>query len=385
MTTPNQPKKVLLVITKTHFGGAQRYVFELAVALRERGYEVAVAGGGSGNLIDKLKAVNIPTFNLEGVERDFNLFKEIKAVRSLYTVIKNYRPDIIHLNSSKMGGLGSLVARVLKVPQIVFTAHGWPFLEPRPLPWRTMAWLGSYLTGLLAKKVILVSRHDLRHTHMPGVKGKCVVIGTAVADFPTLERAEAREALFPKETITEHAHNIWVGTIGELNHNKNHTAAIDAVAEFNNSNQTKILLAIISDGELKPALEEQVELKGLTSYVHFLGHKEEARQYLKAFDMFLLPSHKEGLPYALLEAGQVGLPCIASWVGGIPEVITNLESGLLIDPNNHMTIVRAFEYFLDNGDKRVGFAEALRQQVETNFSSEQMVKKTISVYESQYQ
>lgn len=381
METLIKAPKLLLAITKTNFGGAQRYVFETAVALKNQGYTVAVAGGGAGDLFTKLTAAGITTYQLNGAGRDINLLADLKTIRSLFTVVREFKPDILHLNSSKIGLLGSLVGRLFRVPLIVFTAHGWPFLEPRRLSWRTLAWVGSYVTGLLAHKVILVSQNDWRHTSMPGVLSKCVVIETAVTDFFTLERNVAREELFDKEFVELHAHNIWIGTIGELNHNKNHEASINAVAEFNANNKTKILLTIIGAGELKSALEEQVSLKGLTDYVYFLGHKDEARQYLPAFDMFLFPSLKEGLPYALLEAGKVGLPCIASSVGGIPEVITNLETGLLIDPNNHMTIVHAISFFLEHGDKRITFAAKLQDFVKQKFNFENQLAKLVRIYE----
>lgn len=382
MPTENTNQKLLLVITKTDFGGAQRYVFEIASAMQNKGYLVAVAGGGNGNLLDKLQAENIQTFSLNGVQRNISLWAEIKSLISLWRTIRDFKPDIVHLNSSKVGVLGSIVARLLGVKKIIFTAHGWPFLEQRSIWWRTMAWCGSYLTALLVHKVILVSQNDLRHTHMPGTGSKQVVIPISVPEFTTLAREEARLALFGKKTLTAHSHNIWLGTIGELNHNKNHSAVIDAVAEFNSTRQVKIFFTIISDGELRASLEEQIDLKGLNEYVFLVGHKAEARQYLSAFDIFILPSKKEGLPYSLIEAGQCGLPCIASFVGGIPEVITNLESGLLVDPNNHMSIVKAFEFYLDHPNERVKFGTALKQHVSTNFSQSKMLTLTEAVYNS---
>lgn len=373
-------KKLLIIITKTDFGGAQRYVYEIASQMKGHGYQVAVAGGGKGNLIDKLHKSNIETFTITGAQRDINLLAEIKSLISLWQIIRRFRPDIVHLNSSKVGVLGAIVSRLLRVPKIIFTAHGWPFLERRPLWWRVLAWLGSYLTALLVHKVILVSHHDLESTHMPGTKKKLVVIPTSVPNFTPLPREEARLALFGEDLVTAHSHNIWLGTIGELNHNKNHRAVIDAVAEYNFNNQAKILFTIISDGELRQELEEQIDLKGLKDYVYLVGHKEDARQYLSAFDIFILPSKKEGLPYALLEAGQCGLPCIASFVGGIPEVITNLESGLLIDPNNYMTIVKSFEYYLSHPNERVGFGENLKDHIATKYNQEKMIVATEALY-----
>lgn len=381
METLVKAPRLLLVITKSNFGGAQRYVFETAVALKKQGYVVTVAAGGAGVLFTKLTEAGITTYELDGAKRDINFLSEIKTLHSLFKLIRDFRPDIIHLNSSKIGLLGSLVGRLLNVPLIVFTAHGWPFLEPRIRTWRTMAWLGSYLTGLLAHRIILVSENDFRQTKMPGVRQKCVVLKTAVADFPLLERNEARAKLFSNDFCNLHAHNIWVGSIGELNHNKNHEASINAVAEFNANNNTKILLTIIGEGDLKNQLQDQASLKGLNDYVQFLGYKDEARQYLSAFDIFLFPSLKEGLPYALLEAGKAGLPCIASAVGGNPEIIVDNESGLLIDPTNHMTIVTALSFLLRNSDQRIKFATKLKEDIAQKFNPEKQLAELLKIYE----
>jgi glycosyltransferase involved in cell wall biosynthesis len=380
MEVKNQPK-ILYVITKSYFGGAQRYVYELAQATKASGFTVAVACGGKEELVTRLADSGILTFEIEGAQRDISLIKEIKALYSLSKIIRSYQPDVIHLNSSKIGLLGSLIARLLRVPNIIFTAHGWPFLEPtRKLYWRVMAWIGSYLTSLLAHQVILVSNNDLNHTKMPGLKNKFQVIHTSVRDFPLLERKESRLALLPEEIIKNHEQNIWVVTHGEINHNKNLSLAIDAVAEFNSSHTTKIFYVIIGSGDLMNSLKEQVDLKGLTDQVQFLGYKKDARQFLLAFDIYLIPSLKEGLPYSLLEAGLAGLPCIASRVGGIPEVISDHQSGILINPQNHMGIVEAFDFLLTNADKRSAYSNELAHKIKSHFSSELMFAKTLPLY-----
>ncbi len=372
--------KILYVITKSNFGGAQRYVYELALAMQARGYTVAVACGGRGELVTKLQAAGIQTFEIIGAQRDIAWQKELQALASLYRIVRDFRPDIIHLNSSKAGGLGSVIARLLRVPKIVFTAHGWPFLEPRSKAWRLMAFIGSYLTTLLSHAVITVSQYDAKHQAMPGTKHKVTVIHNALSEFPLLERSLARRELFDESFIQTHQHQIWVVTHGELNHNKNHTTAIDAIAEFNATNNTKLLYIIIGSGDTKSELVEQVSLRGVSDYVYFIEHVADVRQYLLAFDLYLMPSRKEGLPYALLEAGYAGLPVIASRVGGIPEVITDKETGLLINPDNHMNMVVALDYLLRSSRERFAYADELKQVIKQYYSPVALIEKTLRVY-----
>jgi glycosyltransferase involved in cell wall biosynthesis len=380
MITSTTPKKLLLVITKSNFGGAQRYIYELAVGLTERGYIVAVAAGGNGSLCNLLKEAGITTYHIEGAKRDLSFKGELTTLQSLNAILKSFKPDIVHLNSSKMGVLGSLVARFNRVPRIIFTVHGWPFMEDRPLPWRIMAWIGSYLTALLVDRVILVSKHDQRHTHMPGAEAKCVVVPTGIETFTPLPRAEARAGLLNPEVVKNHEHTVWVGTIGELHANKNHRATIDAVAEFNSTHTNKLILVIIGEGELRAELTEQIELCGLREYVYLVGYKEGARQYLSAFDIYVMSSLKEGLPYGLLEAGILGLPCITSQVGGMPEVVMNLQTGLLTDPHNHTTLSTALGYMIEQSSDRVRLAENVQEHVRKNFSLTAMIEHTNDVY-----
>jgi glycosyltransferase involved in cell wall biosynthesis len=328
-----------------------------------------------------LESAGISVLPIKNFARDVHLGKEVRAFFELVHYLRQFRPDVVHLNSSKAGGLGSLAARLLRVPHIVFTVHGWPWREERSRLWRTLAWLGSYVTGLLSHTLILVSDNDYQATRMPFVRRKCAVIHTAVAPLSLHTREAARALLFPPEVIKNHQHNLWLITHGELNHNKNHTTAIDAIAEFNSTHQTKIFYTIIGSGDTEADLKDQVELKGLTEYVQFLGYQKDARRYLLAFDMYLMSSKKEGLPYALLEAAAAGLPCIASRVGGLPEVIIDYQTGLLIDPNNHMTIVQALDYLLTNADKRSKFSNSLTNHLHQNFSLDTMIANTISHYE----
>ncbi|MBP9836665.1 MAG: glycosyltransferase family 4 protein [Candidatus Pacebacteria bacterium] len=380
LTTSHPHHKILYIITKSNFGGAQKYVYELAIEMKQQGYEVAVACGGKDELVDKLKLANITTYEVIGFQRDISIFKEIKAILSLIKIIRRAKPDVVHLNSAKAGLLGSIIARLLRVPKIIFTAHGWPFLEPRTRTWRTMAWFGSYVTSLLSHHIINVSQFDLKNAKMPGILNKSSVIHTAIAEFPLLPREEARYKLIGEELTEQHRSNLWLVSVAELNHNKNHVTAIDAVAEFNSTRANKIFYTIIGSGELHNSLQDQVNLKGLNDYIKFLNYVEDANQYLLAFDIFLLPSKKEGLPYALLEAGLAGLPCIASRVGGIPEVIIDHESGILTDPNNHMTIVSALDLLINYPDQRFLYSENLKQDIQTKFNLTKMVEETKSLY-----
>ncbi len=381
MESQNQ-KRILYVITKSNFGGAQRYVFELAEAMQAAGHCVAVASAPSGLLVEKLKSANITHCPIHSFQRDISIKKEIGALGELKTCYQDFVPDLIHLNSSKAGLLGAIAGRRLRRrPKLIFTAHGWPFLEPRPILWRTMAWAGSWLTGLLSDKVILVSDNDHLKTNLPLVKKKCQVIKTAVSNINFYNKVTARDKLFTQNQINDHKTDIWLGTIAELHRNKNLSLAIKAVAKHNQSHEQKIYYSIIGDGELKNELVDLIRDIGAEYYINLLGYINNAREYLKAFDVFLLPSKKEGLPYTILEAGSAGIPVIASRVGGVPEVITHQQNGLLFNNDNQTDLNQALTTYTDQ-PLREQQAIALKNTINTEFTLTKMVSATAAVYSS---
>ncbi len=373
-------KKILFLITKSNFGGAQRYVYELATNLPKDQYEVVVAFGGQGILKDKLEAAGVRTREIQSFQRDISIQKELRSLFELRQIYKEEQPDIIHLNSSKAVAMGALVGRLTGVPHIVSTVHGWAFLEPRSFLWRSIVWLGQWISTWLSDDVILVSAHD-KSVRMPFQSRKLHMIHTALPKITFKERDVARDALFPQDTKETHQQDIWLVTNAELTHNKNLFAALDAVADFNDRNEWKIFYTIISDGELRSQLQEHIELRSLKDQVVLLGYVDDARSYLKAFDIFLLPSKKEGLPYALLEAGAAGLPAIASNVGGIPEVITNREYGLLIDPTDDATITKALEMFAFDPKLRATASANLEAKIAREYALPKMIEMTERVYE----
>lgn len=302
-------KKILFVITKSNWGGAQRYVYDLATSLPKEQFEVAVALGGTGELERKLQNADIPVLQLNSVKRDLSVVGDVSGFVSLYKTMRSYRPDVVHLNSSKAGGLGALAARLLGVPRIVFTAHGWPFAEKRNTAWRLFALLGSWATTLLSHAVIVVSKHDLLvGKRMPFCRSKIHLIYNGIDLTMQFSLGDTIRSVFPAGTrIT--------GTIGELTHNKNHIALVEEA-----NTDPRMFVAIVGEGEERPRLEAKINEYGLGARVKLFGFLP-ASEVMRGFDVFTLPSLKEGLPYVLLEARVAGLPIAANRVGGVGEIL----------------------------------------------------------------
>jgi len=374
MTTESPKKKVLIVITKSNFGGAQRYVYDIARNLKDR-CEITVACGGNGLLVEKLKADGIRIVSIPFLERDVNPFKDAFALFRLYGLFRKEKPDILHLNSSKIGGLGALAGTFARIPRIIFTAHGWAWNENRGLISKTLIRIIYALVFVLSDRVIAVSNAIYQQgLSLPSAKEKMTVIHHGVGDALIYDQTIARNMLPKKSTSA----SMIVGTVAELHSIKGLTYAIEAFSLLKNLD---ISYVIWGEGDERKKLEALVSKRGLEDRVFLPGTVPDAALFMKAFDCFLLPSLSEALGYVVLEAGRAKIPVIATSVGGIPEIIEDMESGILVHPKNVKEIVRAVTFMSENKEKRDSMATALQKAVIERFSIASMIEKTLEVYE----
>ena len=334
-------KKLLYVVTQGEWGGAQRYIFDLATNIPKNQFSISVALGseGSGELKTKLTENNIPVITIKNLIRNINPIKDIKTFIELFRLIKKEKPDIIHLNSSKAGILGSIAARFAKTPNIIYTAHGWVFNEPLPYFKKTLYYILEKFTANFKSKIICVSDYDRKVAIEKNIAKpeKLIAIhnGIDVKKLHFYSKAEARSILskYIGKSIEEKTEII--GTIGNLYKTKGHTLLIKAAEQI----PDKIFI-IIGDGPERKNLESIISNLNLKKRVFIAGYIDDAHRFLKGFDLFILPSLKEGFPYIILEAIAAKIPIIASGVGGIPEI---LPESHCISPIDTKTIVKALE------------------------------------------
>ncbi len=375
----DSPKSILYVITKANWGGAQKYVYEMACASKNAGFEVTVACGTDGTLTSRLGLAGIHVQHIPGLGRDIAPLEDLKAFSSLLAYIRRTQPDVVHANSSKAGLLAVLAARVSKTPRIIFTAHGWAFNESRPA-WQRAIFAAFHLaTVWLSDTVVCVSEAVMRDAAwMPARKEKFIVILLGITPEVLEEKLAARAKLaLPTSPIQEFP--TWIGTLAELHPTKGLDTAIEAFALIANT-FPQTALVLIGTGQDRNRLAGLVHKHDLIQRVHFCGHVENASRYLKAFDVFLFPSHSEALGFAALEAGLATLPVIASNVGGIPEVISDGETGILIPVGDAAACARALSTLLTNPELGTKLGTALHEKVRTQFTQQQMIEKTLLLY-----
>lgn len=374
------PRKLLFVITKSNFGGAQRQVYELATYFAGKGYDIAVILGGKGVLAEKLTAANIRIHSIPNMGRDIKLIDEIGVFFRMFSIIKTENPHVLHVHSPKAAGIASLAGRLLGIKNIIYTVHGWAFNEDRSFYQKTLIAGFSWLTMLLSTKIVNISEKEREQTILfPGISNKTILIRNGLSAEAVYSQKNAR-MLLEKMGNVNLTKKICLGSIGELHPNKGQIYLLEALKELV-PKYPELHLIIIGEGEERHKFEKFVEHHKLTQHVTFLGFVENAAHYLKGFDIFVFPSLKEGLPYAILEAGVAGIAVISTSVGGIPEIIDDMQSGVLIQPKRSKEIVSAIEFLIEHKKDMKEYAKNLHNKVLTEFNREKMLEQLEHLYQ----
>lgn len=374
-------KKILFLITKSNWGGAQRYVYDLATTLDTNVYEPVVALGGNGTLVEMLHHAGIRTITLNSLDRDIDAKKELALVFELYRIFRDERPAIVHLNSSKAGAMGALIGRLARVPRIIFTAHGWAFNEDRPYWQRTVIKCIHAATVLFSHRTIAVSAGMASELNWPVVRDRMTVINPGRNIGVMFTKIEAREKIadFFPQTLPYRA-DPWLVCVAELHPIKRHTVLFEAVRTITATNPNVRLLCF-GDGQLRTTLETWVTTHGMSENIFVLGNLHEAARFLKAFDGFVLASKSESYGYVLHEAGLAGVPIVATTVGGIPDIVTDGETGTLVPADDTCALTAGIYTLLNDTEETTAMAVTLQQKMAAR-SIQHMTAATTNLYKN---
>ncbi len=371
METPKK-QKLLIVITKSNFGGAQRYVYDVARSLTDA-YDVLVACGGEGLMKTRIEETGVRTVSIPYLGRDVNPFKDLLVFFWLIGLLRRERPQILHVNSSKIGGIGGFAGRIMRIPQIIFTAHAWAFNEDRSTLSRAAIAALHWLTVILSRRTIAVSAAVKKQmARFPFMDEKISVVHLGLEAFEPLSRAEART------TLGIESDTFAIGSIAELHPVKGLEFALEAIGGLS----FECSYTIIGQGELKESLQTMIDANPLLKRrARLAGFVADASRYAAAFDAFLLPSLSEAFGYVILEAGYSRVPVIATSVGGIPEIIEDMKSGILIHSKSAKEIASSITFLFENKEARHDLGAALYDKISREFSLSKMVKETVAIYE----
>lgn len=376
-------KKILYLVTQAEWGGAQKYVFNLASNLKDV-FDVTVGIGPDGHsqeLVKQLQNQNIKTVIFNHLKRKIGLFQDYLAVKEIGHFIKNNNFDVIHLNSTKAGVVGSLAGWLKKTPKIIYTAHGWVFEESLSPFKRQLFLFLERLSGKLRHHTIVLSEKEkviaLKNKIATSDKISVIPNGLDLSNIFFLDKKTAWEKINALTQNNIQPTDTLIGTIANLYPTKKLDTLIEALAKIKDLSNLKVV--IIGDGPEKKYLQTKILDLQLEKNIFLIGTLVNAQQYLKVFDLFTLCSTKEGFPFAILEAMAAQLPIITTAVGAIPEILKNQESALIVEPNNPTDLATALKILIQNSVQAKNLAEKAHQAV-TKYDLPEIIKRTSSLY-----
>src|SRR4030042_1929721 len=361
-------------------------------------YEVVVAAGPEGDnengLLSALEKTGINVIRLKYMRRTINPFFDTLGFFEIKRILKKQKPDIVFLCSTKAGAIGSLAAylyrrfthqrksahssearqnqRVSARPKVIYRIGGWTFNDPWPNWKKKLYILVEKYTAKFKDYIVNNASSDKKQAIELGIKPKkeLTLIHNGI-DVSRLEkefliREKARKELNLNQS------DFVVGAIANFYPPKGLKYLIEAASLLSGKD---IKFIIIGDGEERTLLEKVIEEKNLKNNFILKGVIPEAYRYLKAFDIFVLPSVKEGFPWTILEAMSAEVPVIATKVGAVPEVIRNNKNGILIEPENPQQISGAIEMLIDDKGLQEILAKEGKKIVTEEFNLKTMVKK----------
>ncbi len=357
---PRKRARVLYVIDDLMPGGTERVLVDTALRLPEERYRVCVlALFARGPLAEELQRAGLSVSCL-------GLSRRSVAVKALvlWRLLRRLRPGIVHLFRVGSRVFVAPVAWAAGVPHVIGRWGSLP--GDRPCLWRWVDRLSScFMTHAEACSRAVAGA--LRCNFLPSrLDADVVHNATSQRPPPSGSRRRARRLLgLARQELV-------IGCVANLNWRKGHEYLVRAFASVVSAEPGARLL-LVGEGPLRETLERLTRELCLTEEVRFLGRRSDVSELLPALDLFVLPSTTEGLGVALIEAMAVGLPCVATRVGGIPEVVVDGETGLLVPARDPEALAHAILRLLSDPALGRRMGRAGQRRVQERFSIERLV------------
>lgn len=305
---------------------------------------------------------------------------KITLLKRMIHQIKSENPDIVHVHGLQSEGFyGVLAAKMSGCRNVVTTVHGFAHDAQRKfsVKWFLYKYIVEPLTLRLSDKVYCVCEYAskrpiiVRHTW----KNNFGYIHNAVGELQTTrtrEEIRAQLNIAAQETVFVIS--------GRVSQAKGFDILAQTIKILNKRNVGAFRLLVLGDGEYVGTFCEEMKVEIENGIVIMVGQTDRVADYLNAADICILPSYHENLPISLLEAGKMGLPCIASDVGGIPEIIRDGQNGFLIGDYQAASYADKMELLMKDISLRQFMSKTIRKDMDEKFSVSTMCEKIKKVY-----
>jgi glycosyltransferase involved in cell wall biosynthesis len=364
---------VMYVIPNLDVGGAETLLLAQLPLLIQAGVEplVVTVSGGSALLENhSLPARHVALALPRARGWMGGLPLSVKLMRHLRRVIKTERPDLVHLNLYRTDAWGRLAARGF-CPTLTSWHNTDPWMASRSLNNRVRVavehWTGGRSDACFLAVSAATRDHGLRYLRVPATRVRLIYNGIDLT--PYAATPPVRDHTSPRIVM-----------IGRFYPQKAHDVAVAALAQVRAAGH-EFRADLLGDGPLRPAIQADLQRRGLTDWVQAAGVCHDVPAALPGYDLCIMPSRFEGLPMALIESMAAFVPPVATRVGGIPEVIRDGENGRLVPPEDPDALAAAIVELLSDEQRRRALALAGRATVERDFNLAVQVPRMVAYYQ----
>lgn len=386
--------KVVHIITRFDKGGSAENTLLTVLGLNKEKYTILLIKGPSLEsemsdeesltVSESLKIAeenNIKVINLPFLVRKIAPLTDLRALFTLFKILRKERPDIVHTHTSKAGFLGRFASFLARVPIIIHTPHGHVFHSYFGPVLTKIFVIAEKISSLITDKIITLTNRE-RDEHIerriaPLNKFITIHSGVDLDRFMNLNiniKKKKKELNIPKDYCV-------IGTVGRLVPIKGHKYLVSA-AEMIIKEFPKTVFIFVGDGFLKPILERHAEALGIRKNIIFTGWRKDVPEILYLFDILVFPSLNEGMGRVMVEGMSLGKPIVASNVGGIRDLIEDGKNGILVSPRDSNALRKAISRLIRNKKLAEGLGKIGKMEVYPDFDASTMVKKIDNLYES---
>jgi glycosyltransferase involved in cell wall biosynthesis len=365
--------KIIEMIDKPSLGGGQTALLLLARGLDGRLFEPAVASGDGGPLVDESRRAGLRHIPIARGPR-----LSLQPAAAIARILEAEETDILHTHGGYAGLYGRLAARRARTPVVVHTLHGIHYLHYRNPALRLFSICQERFLCRTTDALVLVCQSDLARAkkYRLAALNKLVVIlngldaGTG-AGPPSAPDLRNRLGLEPVGPV--------IGTVARLHRQKGIIHLLRAAPRILDA-VPGARIVVVGEGPLGGELRRRAASMGLGGRLVFLGERHDAYSLMPLFDVFVLPSLWEGLPFVLVEAASLGKPIVATAVDGVPEVIDNGKTGLLVRPGDAGALADAVIALLSDRPRAAEMRAAAKALIPPRFP----LRRTIEQHQNLY-
>lgn len=362
--------KLLHLISRLDIGGAEKQLLSLVSNSDKKKYDICVGYfEGKGELKKEFQGhgIRVKKFGFKGLW-------DISVLWRLYQDMKADRYDIVHTHGFKADLWGAIAGKLSAVPLIISTIHNQEQYLKNPFISLLEKWIISSIDDTIIVVSEGVKRFLIKACGIPQAKIKKVYYGINPEDIKIDKSKDIRGEFGIGQD------GILIGCVGRLTEQKGHRYLIQAAGKIIERNP-KAKIFIIGRGKQEKHLKNLAKSFNLDSGVIFTGFRKDAYSIIDKLNLIAMPSLWEGLGLVLLEAMALGKPIVATDVGGIPEVVENKKTGILVPAKDSKALAEAISDLLEDYPAAARMGEMGKATVKERFSSAKMVKEIEFIYD----